>query len=318
MNRIALGSIIFASMGVAGAAPTPPTLGVNASLGGARALAADSAWNTPVDHLPSDPASAQMIASMGLDSSLHPDFGTQYNGAPWGIPYVVVPGTQPRYPVTFTYASESDPVLYPIPQGPPIEGMPAGKLPQNDEGDHHLIMIDRDNAKLYELFEVRFTDGGWHAGSGAVFDLFGDTHRPNGWTSADAAGLPIFPGLVRYDEAVEQGRIEHALRFTVKNTRKAYTWPATHFASKKTDANLPPMGARIRLKASVDAREYPASMRPVIVALKRYGMILADNGGNLFLSGAPDPRWRDADINTLKKLRARDFEVVRMGDVTTP
>ncbi len=309
---------VFSPPTAEAAPPTLPTLGVGASLGGARALSSDAAWNVPVDHLPADPTSGQLIASMGLDTPLHPDFGTQYNGAPWGIPYVVVAGSTPRFPVRFMYAGESDGALYPIPANPPIEGVPLGKLPTNNEGDHHIIVIDRDNAKLYELFQTRYTDGGWQADSGAVFDFFGDTHRPLGWTSADAAGLPIFPGLVRYDEAVELGRIEHALRFTVKNTRKAYTSPATHFASKHTEASLPPMGARIRLKASIDANAFPASVRPIIVALKRYGMILADNGGNLFLSGAPDARWNNGELDKLKKLHARDFEVVRMGDITVP
>lgn len=303
---------------VAAAAPALPAVGVGASLGGARVLAPDAAWNIPIDHLPIDPTSAQLIASMGNDTVLHPDFGTEYKGAPWGIPYVVVSGTQPRFPVRFTYAGESDGALYPIPSRPPVEGLALGRLPTNNDGDHHILIIDRDNAKLYELFQTRFVGGNWEADSGAVFDLFGDTHRPLGWTSADAAGLPIFPGLVRYDEAVEQGRIEHALRFTAKATRKAYVWPASHFASSRTDANLPPMGTRIRLKASIDPSSFPPSVRPIVVALKRYGMILADNGGNLFLSGAPDPRWNDADLDKLKKLRARDFEVVRMGDVTTP
>jgi hypothetical protein len=316
MKRLLAGLALFSTSALA--APALPQLGANVPLGGARTMSADSAWNLPVDHLPVDPQSAAIIASMGLDSPLHPDFGTQYNGAPWGIPYVVVAGTQPRFPVRFTYSGESDGVWYPIPQNPPIEGMPVGKLPTNDDADHHLIILDRDNAKLYELFQLRYADGGWQAGSGAVFDLFGDTHRPLGWTSADAAGLPIFPGLVRYDESVEQARIEHALRFTVKNTRKAYVWPASHFASKRTEANLPPMGLRVRLKASVDPSQFPASVRPIVVALKRYGMILADNGGNLFLSGAPDPRWSNSDVEKLKKLHARDFEVVRMGDVTTP
>ncbi len=293
-------------------------LGVNAALGGFRALAPDSAWNTPVDHLPADPSSQKLIAAIGADAPLHPDFGTQYQGAPWGIPYVVVAGDTKRYPVRFDYADESDDVLYPIPDHPPIEGLPLGKLPVGTDGDRHLIVIDRDHGKLYELFAARFTDGGWQAGAGAVFDLVGDTHRPHGWTSADAAGLPIFPGLVRYDEAVEHGKIEHALRFTARKTRRAYVGPASHWASQATDPSLPPMGVRVRLKASVDPSAFPAQVRPILVALKRYGMILADNGGPFFLSGAPDPRWRDADVDQLKKIRGRDFEVVRMGSVTAP
>jgi hypothetical protein len=300
----------------AGLASVP--LGVGSSFGGLRVLAPDSAWNVPIDHLPADPASGKIIAKIGNDVPLHPDFGTQYRGAPLGIPYVVVPGSTQRWPVHFEYASESDDVLYPIPHAPPIEGLPPGKLPVNDEADHHLVVIDRDNGKLYEMWSVRYGKDGWSAGAGAVFDLLGDTHRPAGFTSADAAGLPIFPGLVRYDEAVEQGKIEHALRFTVPHTRKAYLFPATHCASKDGDPSLPPMGMRVRLRSSVDVNAFPAHVRPILVALKRYGMFLADNGGALFLSGAPDARWNDGELEQLKRLHGRDFEVVRMGNVTTP
>ncbi len=291
-------------------------LGVGASLGGVRALAGDSAWNTPIDHLPVDPDSARLIAAIGSEVPLHPDFGTKYHNVAWGIPYVVVAGTTPRWPVRFDYASESDDVLYPIPKDPPIEGAAPGK-PASEDGDRHLIMIDRDYGKIYELYALRYGKDGWLAGSGAVWSLLGDTRRPQGWTSADAAGLPIFPGLVRYDE-VAQGKIEHALRFTARKTRRAYVAPATHFASKDNDAQLAPMGLRVRLKASVDVNAFPARLRPILVALKRYGMFLADNGGPFFLSGAPDPRWNDGEIEQLKRLHGRDFEVVRMGNVSTP
>ncbi len=292
-------------------------LGPNASLGGRRALAPDSVWNTPIDHLPVDPQSDRLIRSMGANASLHPDFGTVWAGAPWGIPYVIVDGNTRRYPVRFEYADESDDVLYPIPPNVPIEGTPAGQAPSGD-GDHHIIVIDRDNAKLYELFSVRMVNGGWAAGSGAVWDLFGDTKRPRGWTSADAAGLPIFPGLVRHEEVVELKRIEHALRFTVPRTRQAYVAPAAHWASRDASESLPPMGLRVRLKASVDVNALPEYVRPILVALKRYGMILADNGGAFFVSGAPDPRWRDAEIDLLKRIKGSDFEVVQMGAVITP
>ena len=290
-------------------------LGVNASLNGRRALAADSAWNTPIDHLAVDSQSDKLIASMGADAPLHPDFGTEYQGLPAGIPYVVVSGNEKRYPVVFE-SDESDTVLYPIPLNPPIEGAAPGKLPSGD-GDHHLLIIDRDNARLYELYAVRFVDGKWHAGSGAVWDLFGDTKRPRGWTSADAAGLPMFPGLVRYDEAVERGLIDHALRFTAPKTRRAFTAPASHLASRDENPALPPMGVRIRLKASVDVNAFPAQVRPILVAMKRYGMILADNGSPFYVSGAPDPRWRVSDLDQLKKLKGRDFEVVQIGTVST-
>lgn len=303
----------FAVGGQANAARTPAMpLGVNVPLG-RRVLAPDSAWNLRIDHVPVDPQSDKLIASMGADAPLHPDFGPEYRGLPSGIPYVVVSGDEKRYPVTFDDGgAESDHALYPIPDNPPIEGVSPGKLP-TDEGDHHVIVIDRDNAKLYELYYVRFIDGRWHAGSGAVWELFGDTKRPRGWTSADAAGLPIFPGLVRYDEAVEKGQIDHALRFTVPKTRRAFIPPATHYASRDDSTNLPPMGLRIRLKASVDVNAFPAQVRPILVAMKRYGMILADNGGPFYFSGVPDARWSNDVLNELKKIKGRDFEVIQIS-----
>jgi hypothetical protein len=179
------------------------------------------------------------------------------------------------------------------------------------------LVIDRDNWLLYELFSA-YPDGeGWRAGSGAIFDLASNALRPAGWTSADAAGLPIFPGLVRFDEVVEREEIRHAVRFTARRTRRGYIAPARHFASSDTSSTRPPMGMRVRLRAGVDISGYPSSARVVLQALKTYGMILADNGGNWFISGAPDPRWDDAELNTLKRLRGRDFEVVTMGPVTT-
>ncbi|MBV9468201.1 MAG: hypothetical protein JOZ57_03015, partial [Abitibacteriaceae bacterium] len=219
-------------------------LGPNASLSGRPVFPADNPWNTPIDRLPVDPNSARYINSIGANAPLHPDFGTVYNGAPSGIPYIIVPGSQPRVPVTFDYADESDSGPYPIPSNPPIEGGPDG------DGDRHVLIIDRDHWKLYELFNVHYVSKRWQAGSGAIFDLNSNALRPAGWTSADAAGLPIFPGLVRYDEVMEQKEIKHALRFTVQATRKAYVFPARHWASRKTDLTLPPMGMRVRLKAN--------------------------------------------------------------------
>lgn len=294
------------------AEPGRIALGVGASLGGVRVLPGDSAWNTPIDHLPADPLSDKLIAAIGRDNSLHPDFGTTYQGAPLGIPYVVVDTTTPRYPVKFDYADESDDVYYPIPPNPPIEGTVNGK----GDGDRHLLVIDRDHQKLFELLGLKQDGRGWKAECGAVWSLFGDTQRPRGWTSADAAGLPIFPGLVRYDEAVEGGKIDHALRFTAKKTARAFLAPASHWASK--DPEGPPMGLRLRLKASIDPKKFPPQVRAVVVALKRYGMILADNGGALFLSGAPDARWNDSDIGQLKQLHGKDFEVVQMGTIIKP
>jgi hypothetical protein len=249
---------------------------------------------------------------MGLATSLHPDFGTVWNGAPNGIPYVVVSGAQARVPINFTaYGDESDPGPYPVPPDAPVEGGPSGT------GDRHVIVIDRDNWKLYELYRAFPTAAGWNADGGAVFDLNSNALRPAGWTSADAAGLPVFPGLVRYDEVFGRGEITHALRFTAPRTRRAYVFPARHFASSSTDPNLPPMGMRVRLKASVDISGFPPRMQVILRALKKYGMILADNGSSWYVSGAPDPRWNDGELNTLKALKGSDFEVVKMGAVMT-
>jgi hypothetical protein len=272
---------------------------------------ASNAWNTRIDASPVDPNSAALIASIGATSTLHADFGANWNGGQFGIPYVVVPGTQKKVPVSFDYADESDPGPYPIPADAPIEGG------ANATGDRHVLVVDRDNRKLYELFDARpATGGGWRAGSGAVFDLTSNATRPAGWTSADAAGLPILPGLVRYDE-VAAGHIDHALRFTVARSRKGYIAPARHFASSNTSTSLPPMGMRVRLKASFDTSGYPTQTRVVLTALKTYGMIVADNGSNWYLSGAPDSRWNDDQLNALKQVPGSAFEVVAMGPVTT-
>jgi hypothetical protein len=288
-------------------------LGPNASLEGRRPFPADNPWNTPVDQDPVDPNSDTLIASIGLTRGLHPDFGASYNGGPFGIPYIVVGGTTPAVSVTFDYADESDPGPYSIPADAPIEGGAASG------GDRHVLVIDRDHWKLYELFAAYPIAGSpnWTAGSGAIFDLGSDALRTAGWTSADAAGLPIFPGLVRYDEVVEQGAIPHALRFTVSHTRHGYVYPARHYASSDTNPFVPPMGMRVRLKASYDISGYPASARVILQALKTYGMIVADNGSDWFISGAPDPRWNDTELNTLKQVQGSNFEVVRMGTVVT-
>jgi hypothetical protein len=289
-------------------------LGPNASLGGRRPFPADNPWNRDVSGDPVDPASETLLASCGgLDRGLHPDFGTVWNGAPNGIPYVVVAGTQGKVPVTFGYADESDPGPYPIPPDAPIEGGPNGS------GDRHVLVVDRDNWKLYELYDARPVNGGasWTAGSGAVFDLNSNALRPAGWTSADAAGLPIFPGLVRYDEVVERKAIDHALRFTCPTTRRAYVAPARHFASSRTEPTLPPMGMRVRLRAGFDVSGYPANVQVILKAMKTYGMLLADNGSAWYVSGAPDPRWSDDELAALSGVKARDFEVVKMGTIVT-
>jgi hypothetical protein len=288
--------------------------GIGESLKGRRVFPADNPWNQDISHFPVDPLSNLIIASIGTDKSLHPDFGTVYKGQPSGIPYIVVSGRQQKVPVTFGEGkSESDPGPYPIPPHAPIEGGPNG------DGDRHVLVIDQEDWKLYELYEAYSKENGrrWEAGSGAIFDLKANSLRPAGWTSADAAGLPIFPGLVRYDEVVEQKEITHALRFTVRTTRRGYVSPATHFASQKTDNTLPPMGMRVRLRADYDISNFPEVSQRILTALKRYGMFLADNGGDWFLSGAPNPKWDDHAINTLKRVKGRDFEVIQMGEVVT-
>jgi len=264
--------------------------------------------------MPADPNSANLIASIGLNTGLHPDFGTVYDGAPNGIPYVVVSATQSLVTINFTaYGDESDPGPYPVPSNAPIEGGP------NSSGDRHVLVIDRDHWKLYELgYAFPINNGAsWNANCGAAFDLNSNALRPAGWTSADAAGLPIFPGLVRYDEAVEQGQITHALRFTVQNSRRAYVYPARHFASSKTDPNLPPMGMRVRLKASFDISGFPPEVQVILRALKKYGMMVADNGSNWYISGAPDPRWSDDHLRTLGSIKGSNFEVVQMAAIVT-
>ena len=291
--------------------PNPTGLGPGASLGGRRPFPDDNPWNRDISRLPVDPNSDVLVASIGFDKPLHPDFGAAYQGRPNGIPYVVVSGTQPRMPVRFNYADESDPGPYPIPPDAPIEGGPNG------EGDRHVLVVDRDDWKLYELFSARPRGRGWTAGSGAVFDLSSNAQRPSGWTSADAAGLPVFPGLVRHDEVFEQGAIRHALRFTCVRSRRAYVAPARHFASRSDSPDLPPMGMRVRLRASYDISPFPKPARVILTALKTYGMLLADNGGDWFLGGAPDDRWDDEELGALKRVHGRDFEVVAMGPLVT-
>ena len=290
-------------------------LGVGAALNGALAFPADNAWNTDVSASAVDANSDALIASIGLTTGLHPDFGAGlYNGAPIGIPYVVVAGAQARVAINWTaYGDESDAGPYPVPANAPVEGAP------DIAGDRHVLVIDRDNNRLYELDRAFINaDGSWNADCGAVFHLDSDTVRPTarpGWTSADAAGLPIFPGLARYEEAASgAGGIRHALRFTVQHSRRAYVPPASHWASSNTGASVPPMGMRVRLKAGfVIPASFSAETRALLTAMKTYGMIVADNGSNWYVSGAPDERWNnDALVRELSQVKGSDFEVVRM------
>jgi len=285
----------------------PPSTGrASTSLEGCPIFPADNLWNTPVEDLPVDPDSNAYITTIGANRGLHPDFGSgTWAGGPIGIPYTVVDGSQAEVAVDFDYADESDPGPYPIPADASIEG---GDL---SSGDRHVLVLDRDNCMLYELFSAYpQPDGSWEAGSGAVFDLRSNALRPEGWTSADAAGLPILPGLVRYDE-VASGEIQHALRFTAPQTRRAYVWPARHYASSLTGANYPPMGKRFRLKTDFDISGFSEEMQVILRALKKYGMILADNGSAWYISGAPDPRWdNDVLVSEMSRVTGSDFEAV--------
>ena len=316
-NRVRIG-IGHIGGGPADDVPPPdpiPDLGPGASLHGKQLFPVDNAWNEDISNSPVDPNSDSIIANIGANTNLHPDFGTVWNGAPNGIPYVVVAGNQSKVPINWTaWGDESDPGPYPVPADAPIEGGPAS------DGDRHVIVIDRDNWKLYELGYAFPVNNGasWSANCGAIFDLTSNALRPAGWTSADAAGLPIFPGLVRYDEVFEQQEIKHAIRFTASITRKAYVHPARHWASTNTSATRPPMGMKVRLKASFNISGFTPAMQVILRAMKKYGMILADNGSNWYFSGAPDMRWSDNELNQLKTLKGSNFEVVKMENIVTP
>jgi hypothetical protein len=265
---------------------------------------ASNPWNQRVDKLPVVTNSDEIISAIGRDRGLHADFGSGlWDGGPIGIPITVVGAGQKKSRVSFGYADESDKGPYPIPKNVAIEGG------RRSDGDRHAILVDRSTCKLYELYALYPQGGGWKAGSGAIWSLNSNRLRPSGWTSADAAGLPIFPGLARYDE-FKRGAIDHALRFTVSRTRKAFVYPARHYASDLTDPSLPPMGLRVRLKASFDTRPFPPQARAVLEALKRYGMIVADNGSDWYISGAPDPHWSNDQLHTLGRVTGGNFEVV--------
>jgi hypothetical protein len=284
-----------------------PASGAIASIAGCPLFPADNIWNVRVDDLPVDPRSDAYIASIGANTGLHPDFGSgTWDGGPIGIPYNVVDASQAGVTVSFRWPDESDPGPYPIPPNPLIEGGPSSS------GDRHILIVDKDSCKLYELFSAYPQTGGWRAGSGAIFDLNSNALRPEDWTSADAAGLPILAGLVRYDE-VALGVIAHALRFTVENTRDEYIWPARHQASDDNDPKLPPMGQRFRLKATYDISTYPPDVQVILQALKTYGMILADNGSNWYISGAPDERWDNDSLHVLQQVPGSAFETVDLS-----
>jgi hypothetical protein len=297
-SALAAAVILASATSAVGAAPAPRE-------GGCPVFPASNPLNGDISRAPVDPRSAAYIASIGLGGHLHPDFGTNPS---YGIPYSVVRPTQRKVPIAFTeFGAESEPGPYPIPPRAPVEG--AG-----EPGDRHVLVLQRGTCRLYELYAAARRGAGWEAGSGAVFNLRSNALRPEGWTSADAAGLPIFPLLVRYPE-VRAGRIDHALRMTVARTQRGYIHPATHFASSSSDPNLPPMGLRLRLKASFSLAGFHGESRVVLIALKRYGAIVADNGSSWYLTGAPDPRWNDEDLEQIKRVPGSAFEVVEGGPI---
>jgi hypothetical protein len=267
-----------------------------------------------VDKLPLLSNSNAMVAAVGASRTAHADFGSgTYNGGPIGIPYTTVSKKQKRVPVSFDYSDESDRGPYPIPPNAPIEGG------RNADGDRHVIVVDRSRCRLFELFDAHPQGGGssWHAGSGAIWNLRSNHLRPRGWTSADAAGLPILPGLARYDE-VRRGRIDHALRITVPRTRRAFIYPARHQASSLTDADLPAMGQRVRLKRGFDVSRYPRQSRVVLRALQRYGAFVADNGSAWYVTGAPNRGWNNDDLHSFGRVKGSDFEFVDTSRLKHP
>ena len=297
MKVLAL-AVASGTLALAGSTATP-------RLAGCPVFPASNPWNQRVDRLPVAASSRAIVDSIGADTDLHPDFGSGlWDGAPIGMPVTVVRRGIPRSRLSFDYADESDRGPYPIPPNVRIEG----------GGDRHALIVDASTCMLYELYALQRAGGGWHAGSGAIWSLRSNRLRPAGWTSADAAGLPILPGLVRWNE-VAAGHIDHALRFTVERTRRAYVWPARHYASDLADANLPPMGLRLRLPADYPIAGFPRQARIVLAALKRYGMIVADNGTSWYISGEPNASWSNDDLHTLGRVPGSAFEVVDAGSL---
>jgi hypothetical protein len=296
--------LLFVGAGAAAAAASYP---YGTSTGGCEVFPPDNAWHENISKLAVSPLSNAYIASIGAGLDLHPDFGSNLT---YGIPYAVVGADQPKVPIHVTaYGAQSDKGPYPIPAGAPVEGG------ANSTGDRHVIVVQSGSCKLYELYSAYpDADGSWKAASGAVFNLRSNRLRPDGWTSADAAGLPIFAGLIRYAE-IQRGYINHAIRFTAPSTQAGFIHPATHFASSSTNPDLPPMGLRLRLKASFDITRFPRVARIILQAMKTYGLILADNGSPWYFQGATDPRWNDNALDTLKSVPGSAFEVVSTGPI---
>jgi hypothetical protein len=306
-HRLALAVLAIALLGAGAARAAAASYPFGTGTGGCEVFPPDNAWHENISKLAVSPLSNAYVASIGANLNLHPDFGSNLT---YGIPYAVVPAGQPKVAIHFTaYGGESDPGPYPIPPGAPIEGG-AGS-----SGDRHVLVVQSGACKLYELYSAHpNADGSWDAASGAVFNLRSNRLRPNGWTSADAAGLPIFAGLIRYDE-IQRGYINHAIRFTAPVTQAGFIHPATHFASSSTNPDLPPMGLRLRLKASFDISRFPRVAQIILTAMKRYGLILADNGSPWYFQGATDPRWDDAALDTLKTVPGSAFQVVETGPI---
>ena len=271
---------------------------------------ANSFWHATVNSLPVSTSSNTWVTTEGSSAPLHADFGSgTWDGGPIGIPYATVPGTQTKVGITFDDPSQSDPGPYPIPANAPIEGGSAST------GDRHVIVVDRDHCQLYEMWNSRpQSNGTWKAGSGATWSLTSNAMRPAGWTSADAAGLPILPGLLRYEE-VASGWVGHAIRITVPTTRTSYVWPARHQAGSTASTSAPPMGSWLRLKSTVNANNFPADVRPIIVALQTYGAIVADNGSAWYISGVPDSRWNNDDLHALGSITGTSFEFVNSSSL---
>jgi len=301
MRLLAVVAALTLAVGAPAAAPALAAPSLAAS--GCPLFPADNVWHTDVSRLPVHPRSGAYLAAMGPGAGIHADFGAgTWEGGPIGIPYTVVPAGQPKVPVRFAYAGESDPGPYPVPPDAPVEGGPDG------DGDRHVLVVQAGTCRLYELFDAHREGGGWRAGSGAVFDLRANRLRPDGWTSADAAGLPILAGLVRYEE-VARGRIDHAIRVTVDHSQAAHLWPARHHAGQ-AGASLPPMGLRLRLRAGVDIGGFPSQARVILRAMRTHGLVVADNGSSGFIGGVPDERWDNDALHQLRRVTLADFEAV--------
>jgi hypothetical protein len=304
MRRLLLIACAASALGAGVSLGAP---GPSPQIAGCPVFPPDNPWNRRVDSLPVAANTGSIVRAIGLDDHLHADFGSGlWDGGPIGIPITLAGAGTPRSRVAFEYADESDRGPYPIPANVRIEGGPTA------DGDRHAIILDRDSCRLYELYALRQAAGRWTAGSGAIWDLRSNRLRPAGWTSADAAGLAILPGLARYEE-VAGGRIRHALRVTVARSRRAYVWPARHFASDLTDPTLPPMGLRLRLKRSYPIAGFPPQARVVLRAMKEYGLVVADNGSSWYVSGAPSPRWSNEQLHTLHRVPGSAFEVISVA-----